>query len=163
MKKILLIGLFGLILSCSNVQHPDFAANVESAKTFLELQGTEADLQAQLDLVHEDMQWQPAFHGSSQIGKEAFGEYLKGWHDAMENVVYTPVNYLPGVLAETGLQDGSVRSYGKWTGVHTETGKSWELISYHTWDFKDGLIISGGDYFDAGGLLSSLASNESAD
>ena len=75
---------------------------------------------SELDLVHEDMQWQPAFHGSSQIGKEAFGEYLKGWHDAMENVVYTPVNWLPGVLADTGLPDGSVRSYGKWTGVHTE-------------------------------------------
>ena len=72
MKKLLLIGLFGFMLSCSNVQHPDFAANVESAKTLLDLQGTEADLQAQLDLVHEDMQWQPAFHGSSQIGKEAF-------------------------------------------------------------------------------------------
>ena len=28
MKKLLLIGLFGFILSCSNVQHPDFAANV---------------------------------------------------------------------------------------------------------------------------------------
>ncbi len=38
--------------------------------------------------------------------------------------------------------DGSVRSYGKWTGVHSATGKSWELPStYHTWDFKDGLII----------------------
>jgi hypothetical protein len=28
--------------------------------------------------------------------------------------------------------------------------------TYHTWDFKDGLIISGGDYFDAGGFLASL-------
>ena len=160
MKNFILLGILGVAVSCSNVQHPDFAANVESAKTLLELQGSEADLQAQLDLIHEDLQWQPAFHGSSQIGKEAFGEYLKGWHDVMEDVVYTPVNWLPGVLAETGLPDGSVRSYGMWTGVHSETGKSWELISYHTWDFKDGLIISGGDYFDAGGLLASLQPEE---
>ena len=76
MKKLILLLTFGLVLSCSNIQHPDFAANVESAKKLLELQGTEADLQAQLDLIHEDLQWQPAFHGSSQIGKEAFEEYL---------------------------------------------------------------------------------------
>ena len=46
MKKLILLLTFGLVLSCSNVQHPDFAANVESAKKLLELQGTEADLQA---------------------------------------------------------------------------------------------------------------------
>ena len=86
MKKILLIALISIFISCSQGNHPDFAANVESAKTLLELQGTEADLQAQLDLVHEDMDWQPAFHGSAKIGKEGFGEYLKGWHDAMEDV-----------------------------------------------------------------------------
>lgn len=160
MKKIILLYVFGLMLSCSGVQHPDFEANVESAKKLLELQGTEADLQAQLDLVHEDLQWQPAFHGSQQIGKQEFGEYLKGWHDVMEDVTYNAVNFLPGVSAETGLPDGSVRSYGVWSGVHTESGKSWELVSYHTWDFKDGLIISGGDYFDAGGLLMSLQSEE---
>ena len=157
MKKLLLVALISTFISCSQGMHPDYASNVESVKKLLELQGTEADLQGQLDLVHEDLQWQPAFHGTSQIGKEAFGEYLKGWHDLMENVVYTPTNYLPGVLAETGLPDGSVRSYGKWTGTHAPTGKSWELLSYHTWDFKDGLIISGGDYFDAGGLLDSLS------
>ena len=49
MKNFLLLGILGLAVSCSNVQHPDFAANVESAKTLLELQGSEADLQAQLD------------------------------------------------------------------------------------------------------------------
>ena len=161
MKKLLFIALISIFISCSQGMHPDYAANVESVKKLMELQGSEADLQAQLDLVHEDLQWQPAFHGSSQIGKEGFGEYLKGWHDLMENVVYTPVNYLPGVLAETGLPDGSVRSYGKWTGIHTPTGKSWEVISYHTWDFKDGLIISGGDYFDAGGMLASLQEDAS--
>lgn len=156
MKKLLFIALISIFISCSQNSNPDFTANVEKIKTFLELQGTEANLQAQLDLVHEDLLWQPAFHGSPQIGKKEFGEYLKGWHDAMEDVVYTPTNYLPGVLAETNLPDGSVRSYGKWTGVDSASGKSWELISYHTWDFKDGLIISGGDYFDAGGLLASL-------
>ena len=160
MKKILLIALVSIFISCSQGNHPDYAANVETVKKQLALQGSEADHQAQLDLAHEDIQWQPAFYGSPQIGKEEYGKYLKGWQDEMEDVVYTPTNYLPGVSPDTGLPDGSVRSYGKWTGVHSSTGKSWELPStYHTWDFKDGLIISGGDYFDAGGFLASLQEN----
>ena len=85
---------------------------------------------------------------------------MKGWHDAMEDVNYTAENWLPGVSPENGMSDGSVRSYGKWTGVHTATGKSWELVTYHTWDFKDGLIISGGDYFDASGFVASLQVEE---
>tara|TARA_B110000238_G_scaffold120252_1_gene130248 strand:+ start:313 stop:423 length:111 start_codon:yes stop_codon:yes gene_type:complete len=28
--------------------------------------------------------------------------------------------------------------------------------AYHTWDFKDGLVVSGGDYFDASGLVNYL-------
>ena len=110
------------------------------------------------DRIHEDVQWQPAFYGTAPIGKAEFVEYLIAWQDAMEDVVYTPTNYLPGVNAETGELDGSVRSYGTWTGVHSESGKSWELSSYHTWDFQDGLVINGGDYFDAGGFLASLSS-----
>jgi len=63
---------------------------------------------------------------------------------------------LPGVLAETGVADVSVRSYVTWSGTHTATTKKWEMKAYHTWDFKDGLIISGGDYFDASGLINFL-------
>ena len=149
--------------SCTGVQqNPDFDKNVELAKTWFTT-FTSEDYDATAALMSEDVEWQGCFYGSPVMNKEEAMAYMKGWHDAMEDVVYTPVNWLPGVLADTGLPDGSVRSYGKWTGVHSESGKSWELISYHTWDFKDGLIISGGDYFDAGGLLSSLASDESTE
>ena len=85
MKKLLLITLLALFVSCSTGQHPDFEANVASVQKLLELQGSEADLQAQLDLVHEDVQWRPAFHGAAQLDKAGFGEYLKGWHDVMED------------------------------------------------------------------------------
>ncbi len=139
----IMIFLFVLSSCSTGGNHPDFEANVEKVQTFLELQGSEADPQAQLDMIQAE-----------------FGEYLIGWQDAMEDVVYTATNYLPGVNPETGVLDGSVRSYGTWTGVHSETGKSWELSSYHTWDFKDGQIVYGGDYFDAGGFLASLAPSE---
>ena len=55
MKNLLLITLLTLFISCSTGQHPDFEANVKTAQTLLELQGTEADLQGQLDLVHEEL------------------------------------------------------------------------------------------------------------
>jgi ketosteroid isomerase-like protein len=156
MKKILIIALFGVLASCSPGMHPEFEKNKETVKEFLTLQGEETDINVQMTLIHEELEWQPAFHGSVPIGKAAFKKYLLTWQDAMEETVFTPINFLPGVLAETGLPDGSVRSYGKWTGVHSETGKKWELIAYHTWDFKHGKIVSGGDYFDAGGLMASL-------
>ena len=160
MKKLLAIALFSIFVSCTPGMHPEYEQNTETVKAFLKLQGEETDVNAQMALIHEDLEWQPAFHGSVPIGKEDFKEYLLNWQDVMEETVYTPRNYLPGVLADTGLQDGSVRSYGKWTGVHSATGKKWELTAYHTWDFKDGKIIAGGDYFDAGGLIASLQVEE---
>ncbi len=54
------------------------------------------------------------------------------------------------------MRDGSVRTYGTWTGVHTESGKEWALKSYHPMAFKDGKIIGGGDYFDFGGFMASF-------
>lgn len=160
MKKLLAIALFSIFVSCTPGMHPEYEQNTETVKAFLKLQGEETDVNAQMALIHEDLEWQPAFHGSVPIGKEDFKAYLLNWQDVMEETVYTPRNYLPGVLADTGLQDGSVRSYGKWTGVHSATGKKWELTAYHTWDFKDGKIIAGGDYFDAGGLIASLQAEE---
>ena len=160
MKELLFIATVGLILSCQQGPHPEFEANKAAAMKFMELQGSEADLNAQLEMFHEDALWQPAFHGSPQINKSQIGDYLKGWQDAMDDVTFTAQNYLPGVSPETGMADGSVRTYGKWTGTHTATGKKWEVVSYHTWDFKDGKIIAGGDYLDAGGLLASLMQKE---
>ena len=162
MKKIMMIALFGILASCSPGMHPEYANNVETVKTFLELQANESDVNAQMSMVSEELEWQPAFHGATPIGKEAFKAYLLNWQDQMEAVMYTPENFLPGVLVETGLSDGSVRSYGEWTGTHTATGKKWAFISYHTWDFKDGKIISGGDYFDAGGLTAFLQPSQVA-
>ena len=81
MKKLLFIALISIFISCSQGAHPDFASNVETVKKQLELQGSEADHQAQLDMAHEDIEWQPAFYGSKPVGKEEYGTYLKGWQD----------------------------------------------------------------------------------
>ena len=49
--------------------------------------------------------------------------------------------------------DGSIRVYGSWTGVHTETGNEFNLGSYHTMAFEDGKIVGGGDWFDLTGFV----------
>ena len=136
--------------------HTPYKSGFEKRSVGCSCEANESNIDAQMSMVAEELEWQPAFHGVVPIGKEAFKAYLLNWQNEMEAVMYTPSNYLPGVLVETGLSDGSVRSYGEWTGIHTATGKKWAFISYHTWDFKEGKIISGGDYFDAGGLMAFL-------
>ena len=72
-------------------------------------------------------------------------------------IIKFDANYwLPGVNTETGKPDGSTRVYGTWTSFYALTGKETSLTSYHSFEFKDGKIIMGGDWFDLGGMMNSL-------
>ena len=158
MKKtfLCLSILFGLI-SCEqpNGNHPDFEKNVEIAKKFIKLHEVE-DYKTQESLLHDDLLWQPPVYGAPQYGKKEHVEAMIMYQTMFDDITYEAQNWLPGVNAETGKLDGSVRTYGTWTGTHTETGKSFSLTSYHTMDFKEGKIVAGGDYFDFGGFMASF-------
>lgn len=55
MKKFILIALFGLMVSCSNVQHPDYSANVELTKQWIEVYETQnLDLLTQITSTQVD-------------------------------------------------------------------------------------------------------------
>ena len=162
----LLIVLIGLAFtSCSyvggdvttsvNDQHPDFEKNKEIAQKFIDLHFVE-DWEAQAELVHEDLDWSPPMYGSENYGKAEHIEAMKMYQQMFDNIKFEADYWLPGVDPETGIRDGSVRTYGTWTGVHTESGKEWALKSYHPMAFKDGKIIGGGDYFDFGGFMASF-------
>jgi quinol monooxygenase YgiN len=56
--------------------------------------------------------------------------------------------------------DGSVRAYGNWTGKSKSTGRDFSMVSYHNFDFKDGEIVSTGEYFDATGMVNSVGPNQ---
>jgi hypothetical protein len=164
MRKIISIAtvfMFVLITSCisTKTNHADFDTNVEVAKTFMKLHEAE-NYTAQADLLHDELLWQPPMYGSEQYGKVEHVEAMKMYQEAFDNITYTADNWLPGVNADTGIIDGSVRTYGTWTGLHVATDKPFSLTSYHTMDFKDGKIIGGGDYFDFGGFFSSLQVEE---
>ena len=159
--KLSYITLLLFIASCApeNENNPTYAANLEIAKNFMLAHGTE-DIAAKSAMIHDDLLWQPPMYGSKQYGKSEHIEALKMYQTLFDNIQYTPDNWLPGVLAETGKLDGSVRTYGTWTDTHVETGKSFSLHSYHTFDFVDGKIAAGGDYFDFGGFFASFEDTE---
>lgn len=160
-KTILFIGLFIGLMSCNQPtgNHPDFEANLEIAKKFIQLHEVE-DYKTQESLLHDDLLWQPPVYGAPQYGKAEHVEAMKMYQTMFDNITYEAQNWLPGVNAETGMLDGSVRTYGTWKGTHTESGKSFSLTSYHTMDFKEGKIVAGGDYFDFGGFMVSFIPEE---
>ncbi len=157
MKKLFVMLVF-LLASCSAPQqNPDFEKNVELAKNYFATFVTE-DFDATAALLSDDVEWQGCFYGTDLMNKEQAMEYSKGWHDAMENITYTAQNYLPGVDPDSGLLNGSVRTYGTWTGTNTASGKDFEISMYHYFTFnEDGKIINAGDYGDATGLIMAVA------
>lgn len=166
MKRIIILLITILFTACSNnidsadkksvnVQHPDFEMNKEIAKKFIDLHYTE-DWEAQAELIHEDLDWSPPVYGSENYGRSEHIESMKMYQQMFDSIRFNADYWLPGVDPETGMRDGSVRTYGTWTGIHTESGKEWELKSYHPMAFKDGKIIGGGDYFDFGGFMASF-------
>jgi ketosteroid isomerase-like protein len=160
MKKLLLFVSLGLFLSCSNVQHPDYERNLEITKQWFDVFVTE-DLEATMDFYADELEYQSAVYGGPIMSKEETTEYLKGWHDAMENITWEAENYLPGVDPDTGLLNGSVRTYGYWSGTNTASGKSFRGLWYHYLTFdENGKIINGGDFGDATGLVMSVMPDE---
>tara|TARA_A100001011_G_scaffold369263_1_gene424411 strand:- start:640 stop:1131 length:492 start_codon:yes stop_codon:yes gene_type:complete len=159
MKQILLIFTTALFLvSCTQNPNPTFDANVELAKTWFSLFEAE-DMESIAAMFADEVEYQGAFYGMELMStKEEVLAYMGGWHAAMDSITYTPENFLAGVDPETNLPNGSVRTYGTWRGTSVASGKSFAAKFYHYMTFDDnGLIIEGGDYGDAMGIMMAVA------
>ena len=154
MKKLLLLFSASIIfISCNS--NPDYEKNLATAISFFELHGVE-DLDAQLELVSKEIESESSLYGSEMVGYDQFVEMLKGYHDAFDNIKYTAQNWLPGTNEE-GQLDGSVRTYGTWTGINVLTGKELDLKGYWYMNFDDeGKIVAQGDFFDFGGMFDAV-------
>ena len=154
MKKLLLLFSASIIfISCNS--NPDYEKNLATAISFFELHGAE-DLDAQLELVSKEIESESSLYGSEMVGYDQFVEMLKGYHDAFDNIKYTAQNWLPGTNEE-GQLDGSVRTYGTWTGINVLTGKELDLKGYWYMNFDDeGKIVAQGDFFDFGGMFDAV-------
>ena len=104
----------------------------------------------------EDLTWHMPAYGMGIGGSEEVKAAILWYQAAFDNMVFTADYLLPGVDTETGVPDGSTRVYGTWTYVYAGTGQELSLTSYHSFEFKDGKIINGGDWFDLGGMMNSL-------
>ena len=157
MKKLLLIIVIALFISCSTGQHPDYERNLEITKEWFEVFVTE-DFEAVSAFYADEVEYQSGFYGGPIMNREETLIYLKGWQDAMEGITWEAENYLPGADPETGLPNGSVRTYGYWSGTNTASGKSFRGLWYHYLTFdEDGKIVNGGDFGDATGLVMAVA------
>ena len=154
MNKLLLLFSASIIfIGCNS--NPDYEKNLATAISFFELHGVE-DLDAQLELVSKEIESESALYGSEMVGYDQFVEMLKGYHDAFDNIKYTAQNWLPGTNEE-GQLDGSVRTYGTWTGTNVVTGKELDLKGYWYMNFDDeGKIVAQGDFFDFGGMFNAV-------
>jgi len=155
MKKLILLFVGILFVSCDS--NPDYAKNLATAKKLFELHGEEK-LDEQLALVSKDIKVYTPMYGSSEpVGYETYSAILKGYQDNFEDIVYTPQAWLPGVDTLTLKPDGSVRTYGTWTGKNSITGKELNLNGYWYFNFDDeGKIIAQGDFFDYGGMMQAV-------
>ena len=161
-KTILCLSIFYGLISCEQPSgnHPDFEKNVEIAKKFIKLHEVE-DYKTQESLLHNDLLWQPPVYGAPQYGKKEHVEAMKMYQTMFDDITYEARNWLPGVNAETGKLDGSVRTYGSWSGTMTNSGKSFKGLWYHYLTFdENGKIINGGDFGDATGLIMSVMPDE---
>ena len=159
MKKILLALLVLPFISCTGPTNPNYEKNLATAQKIFTLHGEE-NLEAQLALLSEDMTMEPAAYGSKTLNKEAFGDLLKGYHMAFDEINFEANVWLPGT-DELGDLDGSVRTYGTWTGVSASTGIRLNLKSYHFFNFNaEGLIQQQGDFFDATGMMNATSMQE---
>jgi hypothetical protein len=114
------------------------------------------------EMIHDDLEWHMPVYGSDMADAQGLKDALVNYQKEFDNMNFTADYWLPGVDETTGLLDGSTRVYGTWTADHVASGKSVKLTSYHAFAFTDGKISGGGDWFDYGGMMNSLAPDTEA-
>ena len=153
MKKLMLLMLAITLSSCTgNVQHPDFENNKMLGQRLFQLHGEE-NYDAIKDMYHDDLSWTSPKYGEGLVDKETQLGYVKMYHDMYEDIYFKANYWLSDVDTLSLKNDGSVRVFGTWSGIHSETGNTFSLGSYHTMTFEDGKIIGGGDWFDVTGFI----------
>ena len=153
MRKLLIVASIFLFYGCNT--NPNYEKNLATAKKLFELHGEE-DLEGQLALISDKIQSNSSMYGSETVDYDQYVSMLKGYHAAFDDIKYTADIWLPGTDT-LGNLDGSVRTYGSWSGVNVATGKVLDLHGYWYMNFDDdGKVIGQGDYFDFGGMINSV-------
>lgn len=153
MNRIFLL-LLGLVFGCGQT-NPSYETNLKTAQLFFSFHELE-NLEAQAELLSDSITMQSPIYGASASNYDEVIAMIKGYHSMFDNIKWTPDVWLPGTDRE-GVFDGSVRTYGTWSGIHTHSGKAIDLKTYHYFNFNEaGRIESGGDFFDFHGMMEAV-------
>ncbi len=145
------------VAACTG-EHPDYTRNLATAQDLFRLHAEEA-FDEQMEIWSEDVTLYPPIYASDAVGYGQVAEMVRGYQTAFDDLAFTEATWLPGTN-EMGKPDGSVRTYGTWTGVHAATGLPLKLRSYHYFNFDaQGQIIEQGDFFDYGGMAAAFTPN----
>ena len=101
MKNFILLGILGLAVSCSNVQHPDFAANVETTKHYVltwNLASRLVQMSQNFDLLTEitstDVNATSPIYGQGQVGYDGYMEIGKFYTGNFSDVEFSDPVFL---------------------------------------------------------------------
>ena len=139
-----------------------FDRNVATTKAWI--QGfADKDLDAQLGLMADDIQWNPAqYNGNVLVNKEGTGEATKWYHDNFKDIIFREGmgltreksnGFFGGSVYPQNDNPNVVAVYGTWTPTHIETGKK-IFNKYHTvLEFNEaGKIVYASDFWDVSGI-----------
>ena len=155
LNKLILLCAGILFVSCGG--NPNYKKNLATAQKLFSLHGEEK-IDEQLALVSKDIKlYTPMYGATEPLGYDAYASILKGYHDGFEDIKYNAQAWLPGVDTLSLKPDGSVRTYGTWTGKNSITGKEINLNGYWYFNFDaEGKVIAQGDFFDYGGMMQAV-------
>ena len=158
MKKILILALALLVLSCST-NNPTYEENLTLAKKWIEAFET-GNIDLWKEVVSENLVDVAPMYGMGEVDYNTSLQVAEFYVQNYLNVKFKNQVWLPGIDTLTMKPDGSVRAYGNWTGTSKSTGRDFSMTSYHNFHFKDGKISSTGEYFDATGMVNSVGPNQ---
>lgn len=161
--KLLIMKFYHFILagaflaSCSSGgNHADYATNLAWVQSAFAAHENE-DIETWAAHFADNLEHESPVYGGGIIDLTEQKEQIRIYHETFDDITFTEGVWLPGVDPETGLPDGSVRCYGKWTSTFVPSGKTAILNAYHYFSFTDGKISQSGDFFDFGGLMDAVA------
>ena len=139
-----------------------FDRNVATTKAWM--QGmTDEDLDAQMDLMADDIQWNPAqYNGNVLVNKEGTGEALKWYHDNFNDVIFhegigltreKSNGFFGGSVYPQNDNPNVIAVYGTWMPIQVETGKQVFNKWHAVMEFNDaGKIVYASEFFDFNGI-----------
>ncbi|MGB2086584.1 MAG: antibiotic biosynthesis monooxygenase [Flavobacteriaceae bacterium] len=155
MKHILFCLSLFLLVGCNSVTNKDYEANLVLAKKWVSSFETN-NVELWKEVVSEDLVDVAPLYGMGQVDYQTSLNIANFYVNNYEEVEFQNPVWLPGVDTLTMKPDGSVRAYGTWTGKSKSTGRTFSVTSYHNFDFKEGKIVSTGEYFDATGMVNAV-------